>query len=65
MIGALITLWFYSSHGLFIHDGKEANKHTHFSNDYSRWIMPKSEGLTYGALNLVSDSVRAFMCTCC
>ena len=53
--------WFYSTQGLFIHDGKEATKYTHFSNDYSRWIMPKSEGLTYEALNLLSDSVRAYV----
>ena len=53
--------WFYSTQGLFTHDGKEATKYTHFSNDYSRWIMPKSEGLTYEALNLLSDSVRAYV----
>ena len=53
--------WFYSTQGLFTHGGKEATKYTHFSNDYSRWIMPQSEGLTYEALNLLSDSVRAYV----
>ena len=40
---------------------KEATKWTHFDNNYSRWIIPKSEGLTYEALNLLSDSVRAYV----
>ena len=38
--------WMYSTQGLFTHGGKEATKYTHFSNDYTRWIMSTSEGLT-------------------
>ena len=54
--------WMFSYKGLFLDGGsKEATEYTHFNNDYSRWIMPKSEGLTYEALNLLSDSVRAYV----
>ena len=31
------------------------------SSDYSKWIMPTSNGLTYKALNLLSDSVRGYV----
>ena len=54
--------WFFSYRGLFLDGGsKQATEYTHFSNDYSRWIIPKSDGLTYEALNLLSDSVRAYV----
>ena len=53
--------WMFSYYGLFEEGSKEATKYTHFDNNYSRWIMPKSEGLTAEALNLLSDSVRAYV----
>ena len=57
----MLGKWMFSYYGLFEDDGKEATKWTHFDNNYSRWIIPKSEGLTYEALNLLSDSVRAYV----
>ena len=53
--------WMFSYRGLFKDGSKQATEYTHFSNDYSRWIIPKSDGLTYEALNLLSDSVRAYV----
>ena len=53
--------WMFSYRGLFEDGSKQATEYTHFSNDYSRWIIPKSDGLTYEALNLLSDSVRAYV----
>ena len=51
----------FSYYSLFEDDGKEATKWTHFDNNYSRWIIPISEALTYEALNLLSDSVRGYV----
>ena len=52
---------FFSFYGLFEDGSKEATEYTHFDNDYSRWIMPTSNGLTGEALNLLSDSVRGYV----
>ena len=49
--------WMYSTQGLFTHGGKQANKHTHFSNDYTRWILEKSDGLTRIGDEKLSESV--------
>ena len=52
--------WMYSTQGLFTDGGKEANKYTHFSNDYTRWIMSTSDGLTGIGVEKLSESVRAY-----
>ena len=41
---------------LFANDLKSTTKPP--SSDYSKWIVPTSMGLSYKALNLLSDSVR-------
>ena len=53
--------WEFSYYGLFEDGSKQATKYTHFDNNYSRWIMPAYNGLTGEALNLLSDSVRAYV----
>ena len=35
-------------------------KYTHFSNDYSRWILDKSHGLTRIGIEKLSESVRMY-----
>ena len=52
--------WMYSTQGVFTHGGKEANKYTNFSNDYTRWIMSTSDGLSRIGVKKLSESVRAY-----
>ena len=53
--------WMTSTQGDFVEGGKMANSFTKFSNDYSTWICDASKGLTYNALNLLSESVRNYV----
>ena len=53
----------YHNQGEF-HDGglKSAiKKFTNINNDYSRWIMSKSQRFTKQGLYMLSDSVRAYV----
>ena len=56
--------WMYTNNNAnFFDNGNTTTKSTTKppSSDYSRWIMPTSNGLTYKALNLLSDSVRGYV----
>ena len=52
--------WMFQLKELFTHGGKKATKFTQFSNDYSRWIMSTSDGLTGIGVEKLSESVRAY-----
>ena len=56
--------WMYTNHNAnFFENGHTTTKSTTKppSSDYSKWVMPTSNGLTYKALNLLSDSVRGYV----
>ena len=56
--------WMYTNNNAnFFENGNTTTKSTTKppSGDYSRWIIPTSNGLTYKALNLLSDSVRGYV----
>ena len=54
--------WRYDEQGLFRdNEMKSANQYTKINNDYSRWIIEKSQGFTKQGLYMISESVMMYV----
>ena len=54
--------WRYDEQGLFRdNEMKSANQYTKINNDYSQWIIEKSQGFTKQGLYMISESVMMYV----